>query len=52
MAYSLNDPYHLYRYVLRANALLCGLGLGLLLLGQPHWATVPDRPMPEPGRCT
>lgn len=38
MAYSLNDPYRLYRYVLRANALLCGLGLGLLLLGQPHWA--------------
>ena len=39
MAYSLNDPYRLYRYALRANALLCGLGLGLLLLGQPHWAT-------------
>ena len=39
MAYSLNDPYRLYRYVLRTNALLCGLGLGLLLLGQPHWAT-------------
>ena len=39
MAYSLNDPYRPYRYVLRVNALLCGLGLGLLLLGQPHWAT-------------
>ncbi len=38
MAYSLNDPYRLYRYVLRTNALLGGLGLGLLLLGQPHWA--------------
>lgn len=48
MAYSLNDPYRLYRYVLRANALLCGLGLGLLLLGPAHWtADLLGWPMPR-----
>lgn len=36
MAYSLNDPYRLYRIFLRLNATLTGLGLGLLLLAQPQ----------------
>lgn len=49
MAYSLNDPYRRYRWVLRANALTVGIGFGLLLLLRPQlldalwgWAAPPD----------
>lgn len=36
MAYSLNDPYRLYRLVLRVTALGTGLGFGLLLIVRPQ----------------
>lgn len=49
MAYSLNDPYRRYRWVLRANALTVGIGFGLLLLLRPQlldvlwgWTAPPD----------
>ncbi len=36
MAYSLNDPYRLYRLGLRCNACVIGIGLGLVLLLRPR----------------
>ncbi len=36
MAYTLNDPYRLYRLVLRFNASVIGLGLGGLLFLRPQ----------------
>ncbi len=39
MAYSLNDPYRLYRLTLRLNASVIGIGLGLALFLRPQWLT-------------
>ncbi len=38
MAYSLNDAYHYLRLVMRIDAIVVGIGLGLLLLLPPRVA--------------